>query len=382
MRQNDEPGLIRAKEPWLAVAVSWLCPGLGHLYIRQKTKGICLLVTAVALQFTALWSLLVANCEPYVFFLLVIAYLPFTVFASLDAYRKARGPRTGRAEKAKRGPKNPWLAVFLSLIIPGAGHLYLRRYVLFVVYILACFLLGIIGPAIFHTPGITLLLRTALGSFAVGHAYYLAIHAPGQKSSSNDTRWLIAVLLAPPCVGIITVAVVTFVIQAFSLGLDGCCMEPVLTTRDRILVNKMSYVHESPQPGDIIAFNLPEAYGEWAGTTGIKRIAAIAGETIQNVDGKFVVIDVDGNRRTLTQPYAGPWPASSWLPKANMQQPPATFGVTEPYTVPPDSYFLLGDNLDNSYDSRHIGPVWRGLIVGKVTKIFWPPSRARVLAGP
>jgi len=49
-----------------------------------------------------------------------------------------------------------------------------------------------------------------------------------------------------------------------------------------------------------------------------------------------------------------------------------------PYELPEESYFVLGDNLDNSYDSRFWGPVPRDMIVGKAVRIYWSSQLSRV----
>ena len=52
-----------------------------------------------------------------------------------------------------------------------------------------------------------------------------------------------------------------------------------------------------------------------------------------------------------------------------------------PVTVPADSIFVMGDNRNNSEDSRAFGPLQKALIVGQAILIYWPPQRARLLAG-
>ncbi|MBI9016429.1 MAG: S26 family signal peptidase [Phycisphaerae bacterium] len=52
--------------------------------------------------------------------------------------------------------------------------------------------------------------------------------------------------------------------------------------------------------------------------------------------------------------------------------------VDKPYIVPFDNFFLMGDNISESVDSRFFGPLSKNKILGKVTKILWPPSRAAV----
>ncbi len=55
------------------------------------------------------------------------------------------------------------------------------------------------------------------------------------------------------------------------------------------------------------------------------------------------------------------------------------FGVTKPSRVPEGCYFMLGDNIPNSVDSRYYGAISKEMIIGKVTKIYWPPHRIGIL---
>jgi signal peptidase I len=162
----------------------------------------------------------------------------------------------------------------------------------------------------------------------------------------------------------------TFVVQAFTIP-SGSMMDTLLVG-DYILVSKFLYGAElpatdlrlpgfrHPERGDIIVFKYPQDEKR----DFIKRIVAIPGETV-HVRGHQVLV----NGRPLAEPYTKH--ANSSLPATGQ---PAYCGYAygcEPTVVPADSYFVMGDNRDNSQDSRYWGFVKRDRIKGKAFLIYW-----------
>jgi len=145
-----------------------------------------------------------------------------------------------------------------------------------------------------------------------------------------------------------------FLFQAFYI--PSRSMEPTLAVGDRVLVNKLSYdVHEVNR-GDVVVFHLPP---EEVGPDGIKdlikRVIALPGEVIESRDGVVYVDD-----RRLIEPY---------LPDGGPTGP-----EIERQTVPDGHVFVMGDNRDNSADSRVRGPVAIDDIVGRAFLSVWPPN--------
>jgi len=172
----------------------------------------------------------------------------------------------------------------------------------------------------------------------------------------------IAVLLA--------LVIRTLVVQAFTIP-SGSMMDTLLVG-DYILVNKFLYGPElpftdkhvpglrDPQRGDIIVFKYPQDEKR----DFIKRIVAGPGETVQIRDAQVLV---DG--RPLAESYVkkpeGPLPTTSGQTYCGY-----AYGC-DPTVVPADSYFVMGDNRDNSQDSRYWGFVKRDKIKGKAFLIYW-----------
>ena len=134
-------------------------------------------------------------------------------------------------------------------------------------------------------------------------------------------------------------------------------MVPTLQINDRLIVNKRIYRDRLPQR-DIIVFNPPQALRDRDYTEAfIKRVVGLPNEKVEIKEGKVYI-----NDRVLVE-------------NANLEPPNDRWG---PQIVPENSYFVLGDSRNNSYDSRFWGYVPRELIIG-TTKIFWPPKRSGVL---
>jgi signal peptidase I len=138
-------------------------------------------------------------------------------------------------------------------------------------------------------------------------------------------------------------------------------MLPTLTVGDRIIIHKSAYLTDKPERGDIVLFNLtPEIQRQnpQVKDVFIKRVIGLPGEKIEVRQGSVYV-----NNQPLREPYIATKPDYKW-------------GVE---TVPADSYFVLGDNRNESYDSRFWGYVPRSYIIGKATQIYYPFDRYRPL---
>ena len=147
-----------------------------------------------------------------------------------------------------------------------------------------------------------------------------------------------------------------FVVSAYRV--NSASMEDTLLTGDYIFVNKLAYEFGTdPQLGDIIVFEYPNNPDKKF----IKRIIAGAGQEVQIADK---VVYVDGQVAAI--------PAESKLIDKRIIPGDLSFRDNfGPYVVPPDHYFVMGDNRDDSRDSRFWGAVPRKNIQGKAVFIYW-----------
>ncbi len=151
---------------------------------------------------------------------------------------------------------------------------------------------------------------------------------------------------------VLSLLIIIFIVQAFYIPSGS--MRPTMEIRDRILVNKFIYRFIEPRAQDIIVFKYPVQPQRKF----IKRIIGVGGDTVEIRDGHVYVNDrLLEEDYTLTQGY----------------------GDYGPIEVPADNYFVLGDNRNNSEDSRFWGFVPRENVVGKAMLIFWPLNRVKLL---
>jgi signal peptidase I, bacterial type len=175
---------------------------------------------------------------------------------------------------------------------------------------------------------------------------------------------------------ILALFVRTWVVQAFKIPTGS--MENNLLIGDHLLVNKFIF---GPTPlalgravlpvrlirrGDIVVFKYPDEPDR----DFIKRVIGLPGETIELRNKKVFV-----NGRPLDEPYV-----HFLTPPSNDYQEVTSYDVRErfgPVTVPADQYFVMGDNRDNSQDSRYWGFLPRGHVKGKALMIYWSYESGR-----
>lgn len=126
-------------------------------------------------------------------------------------------------------------------------------------------------------------------------------------------------------------------------------METTIMTGDRIIINRLAYINEGPQRGDIISFSFPDNESELF----LKRVIGLPNEVIEGKDGIIYI-----NDEPLTNDYTSI----------------ISYDDFGPYTIPEDSYFVMGDNRTNSYDSRYWEHKFVPIdsIVGKAEFSYYP----------
>jgi signal peptidase I len=157
-----------------------------------------------------------------------------------------------------------------------------------------------------------------------------------------------------------------FVVKPYRIPSES--MENTLLVGDRVLVSRFWFRFADPERGEVIVFH-PPGHGDVAqrgatteaSVTYIKRVIGLPGETLTIAHGIVSVCKPAGqNCRSLRESYTeGATGAPSY----------------GPYTVPKNDYFVMGDNRDNSDDSRVIGTIPRSWILGRAFVTYWPLTR-------
>jgi len=366
----DEIGVHKNKEPWLAASLSWLIPGLGQIYSKVYSRGVCLFIFAVFLHIFGLFSW-VSSRTAVIFSMLLglFSFLILPIYASIDAFKMTRKYNADDFERERTITKDPWLAVFLSLFLPGLGHVYLRKWIVGILFFSGL----IVIVFILKSKEIdTFLAIIIYRTFVSVHAYIAC-----QLNKVKPKRPLILFIIVYICIFFLNRFLLPKLEKRFVHGtgpMYGTSMNPTFIKRDRVVVNSITYSFNDPKPGDIIMFHPPKNASDKKIPT-CKRVVAIGSETIEIRDG---VVYVEGKERVFgfqtnssEYPESGP-PLDSF---GGSDNPYLTYGIDEPYHVPEGHYFVLGDNRRYSADSRWYGAIPREKIIGKVVKIYWPTRR-------
>ena len=162
--------------------------------------------------------------------------------------------------------------------------------------------------------------------------------------SEKHTR-LIRELIETIAFTLLIFLVIRFAAQSFRV--DGESMEPGFHTDEYVLVDKVTYLFHAPERGDIIVFHYPlDTSRDF-----IKRVIGVPGDVVSTTSNDVIV---DG--QTLHEPYISV---------------PFNF-ASDKWKLGPNQFFVMGDNRNNSLDSRSWGLLDKSYIVGKVVAVYWP----------
>jgi signal peptidase I len=123
--QDSSSQSLSGKEPWLAVNLSMFWPGIGQIYSGNALRGWIFIISQILLSCLAGWLILSSTGDILIGLILLLATVLVNIASLFDAHRYAKKANTVSFEELRKSSKDPWLAVFLSRIIPGIGHLYI-----------------------------------------------------------------------------------------------------------------------------------------------------------------------------------------------------------------------------------------------------------------
>ena len=270
-------------------------------------------------------------------------------------------------------PRNPWIAALLSLLTIGLGQVYAgapKRGVGF-------FILYRLLSIVFLTLLVVLAPKTGLllfVSFIIVCPLFVLIDAARIAKSHREyyeckryNKWyyyllipiIITISIDPLTVGLVR----HYIIQAYTI--PSGAMKDTILVGDRIITDKLIYQHSDPQRGDVIVFIYPLDPSK----DFIKRVVAVGGDTVQLMDKKLLI-----NGQLVDEPFVR---YSDPKIRSGETSPRDNLG---PLQVPEDQYFVMGDNRDESYDSRFWRFVPRSEVKGKARSIYfsWDKDNASV----
>ena len=286
--------------------------------------------------------------------------------------------------------RSPLIAVILSLAATGLGQIYCGRIVRGLVMFLGSLLFApaivvaaLLPPATIVLVGLILALLTVLGVyvFAVVDAFRLARRGCDLFQSMDYNHPLVYALFI--LVGLTYSAgglyfIRSNVFEAFAIPTASAA--PTLLAGDRILVNKTTYQRRFVRRGDEVVFRVPSEGVNW-----VKRVIALPGDTVEVKDNEVFV-----NGQQLARepaPLASLGPAAQavkgelfeeinagrryWVLFAADTKPLPDYPKAK---VPDGMCFMLGDNRNNSRDSRTTGFVALGDVLGDVQYRYWPAA--------
>jgi signal peptidase I len=176
--------------------------------------------------------------------------------------------------------------------------------------------------------------------------------ATADSRPNSRLRGLIEIVIIVAAAFGLALLLQAFVVKSYVIPTPS--MVPTLMEGDRVMVNRFIFRFTDPKRGDVIVFQTDLRKDPL-----IKRVIGVGGDRIAVHDGKLYL-----NGEPQVEPQLND---------------PVMVGEFKEITVPPGEFFMMGDNRNESGDSRLFGPIKRGVILGKAFLRFWPLSRLKAL---
>ncbi len=265
-------------------------------------------------------------------------------------------------------PRKPWISGILTFFAIGLGHIYSgeakKGIILFLIgqFILLFSMSLLLLP---YVP-INIVVAILVGLSFLIYCVIDAVKLSRKHKFSYDMKkynkwyfyllfWLLTSFLIQP---ITETAIKSNIVKAYKI--PSGAMKQTLQIGDHIIANKFIYKNSEPKRGDIVIFPFPEEPSK----DFIKRVVGVGGDVIEIRDKQVLI-----NYNIFQESYKI-HTDNRIIPKD--LQPRDNYGPVE---VPHDCIFVMGDNRDNSYDSRFWGFVKKATVKGKASTIYWSWDR-------
>lgn len=295
--------------------------------------------------------------------------------------------------------RHAWLAVILSVLVPGLGHIYCGKLLGGLLFGLAygVAIPVVLGLLAYHGPTSTILFAFLMVAATLGVVIAAAVHACrlARRTRPDYTRKA----YNSPAVYLLLGLMIQGSSLGYALHVRGSLFEafrvpaastyPAIVPNDRILVDKTAYRKTDPQRGDLVLFKPPNEY--WRGHY-IKRVVALPGDTV-SMDGGLLHINGQELPLEPIEPSAVNAPEvridgrplkGEFFEETNDGSKYTIFRTSPNYdtvldldevTVPKYHCFVLGDNRSYSLDSRQLGPIPFAAIKGRADYVYWPAHK-------
>ena len=277
------------------------------------------------------------------------------------------------SDKPKRKPSRALrvtIAGLLSLLLPGMGQLYVRRIWRGLAIALCAVMLNAINFKLhlFLTFwGMVASLAASLlwGLWVVGDAVHLSwVYDAGNQPQRNWGKTLGAMVVIFVLVGYpVPDYFKNHVLKYFrAYKIRSGSMYPTMCEGERVVADPVAYKSRSPARGELLIFDFNRS-----GTIFPKRVIGVAGDTVSRGPANTILVN--------NAPITFPTPCGEHESFHKLASEGPSFA---PINVPEGSLFVVGDNLDNSYDSRFSGVVLLDEVRGKPKFIYWSHNRSRI----
>ncbi len=380
------------KSPWLAVLLSKIFPGAGHIYSGEKPRGILYIALTIVLYLALVLSicgfLLIENAAnarfmaviafAAIFFLLIVS-----IYVLFDAYKITKRNNPVDAQPAvSKDYRKAWLAAFLSSLFPGIGQFYNGQILKGAGFVAAMIALVITEDT--FTPLIIAGLFVYI--YGIKDAYDSAETMNGSGNRFfHQNRTIVLFMMVMFALQSIPFSKIIKenVVEAFKIASGS--MIPTMTLGDSLLLGKLRSFTSPLKRGDVVVFPYPVNPEK----NFVKRVIGLGGDRVQFINGELYVNEQLVSSRLIGERSGeGIRISGQFGPAIEFEEQIGDAKYHVQYLrdktarneghwlIPEDSVFVLGDNRDSSQDSRIWGPVKKDGIKGKAMKIYWSWDRA------